>query len=278
MNFRQKFLNNVLQFFPTAKITLQNYLAWRPSSYINTALQLLVLDGFFLSVPTFLVTGFITKTKLKRQKKNKKTEKLFIQWLKTTHLLTFINSLTQKWMGWSTRFSSTANKSLVQMSNLSALYSNMPCTCTSHTNKQKPLARNHTVHPQPANQPTYPDPGPWRHLQASYTSVFESVSSLLLLTLIIPITLCKNKYFLLSQWVNRRFLPEMKMVPRPSRMTAQMMHLFSVIPPSSSLCGTWNCSLSSSNFVPISSRDAKRVFLLLSSGSSPFSGLSDVSS
>lgn len=129
-----------------------------------------------------------------------------------------------------------------------------------------------------ANQPTYPDPGPWRHLQASYTSVFESVSSLLLLTLIITITLCKNKYFLLSEWVNRRFLPEMKMVPRPSRMTAQMMHLFSVIPPSSSLCGTWNCSLSSSNFVPISSRDAKRVFLLLSSGSSPFSGLSDVSS
>lgn len=149
VNFRQKFLNNVLQFFPTAKITLQNYPPWRPSSYISTALQLLVLDGFFLSVPTFLVTGFITK---------KKTEKLFIQWLKTTHVLTFTNSflefLTQKWMGWSTRFSSTANKSLVQMSNFSALYSNMPCTCTSHTNKQKPLARNHTVHPQPANQPT----------------------------------------------------------------------------------------------------------------------------
>lgn len=64
-------------------------------------------------------------------------------------------------------------------------------------------------------------------------------------------------------------LPEKKMVPRPKRITAPRMHLFTEKPLSSSRCGNRNSSSfsSSSSVLPIRSRAAKRDLLLLSSGS-----------
>lgn len=57
------------------------------------------------------------------------------------------------------------------------------------------------------------------------------------------------------------------MVPRPKRMTAPKMHLFTEKPLSSSRCGTWNSSTSSSSLLPICSRAANSDLFLLSSGS-----------